>query len=65
MTSNFPMHFFDTPLPSHPTFGINLKTVDSVDSEPQNNIDMPDHNGASILAQPKPITNIFGFLGSI
>ena len=65
MTSNFPMHFFDTPLPSHPTFGINLKTVDSVDSEPRNNIDMPDHNGASILAQPKPITNIFGFLGSI
>ena len=24
LTSNFPIHFFDAPLPSRPTFGINL-----------------------------------------
>lgn len=24
LTSNFPLHFFDSPLPRHPTFGINL-----------------------------------------
>lgn len=27
ITSNFPMHFFDTPLPDRPTFGINLDAV--------------------------------------
>ena len=24
LTSNFPIHFFDAPLPRRPTFGINL-----------------------------------------
>jgi hypothetical protein len=30
LTSNFPLHFFDSPLPSHPTFAINL-IPDTVD----------------------------------
>jgi predicted acylesterase/phospholipase RssA len=27
ITSNFPVHFFDTPLPRRPTFGLNLTTL--------------------------------------
>lgn len=29
--SNFPIHFFDTWLPTHPTFAINLATSDNID----------------------------------
>jgi hypothetical protein len=28
ITSNFPVHFFDSPLPRRPTFGLNLKALD-------------------------------------
>jgi hypothetical protein len=30
LTSNFPLHFFDAPLPSRPTFGINLVPAEPV-----------------------------------
>ncbi|MDJ0513311.1 MAG: patatin-like phospholipase family protein [Methyloceanibacter sp.] len=33
LTSNFPLHFFDSPLPSRPTFGINLIPHDVEASE--------------------------------
>lgn len=33
LTSNFPLHFFDTPLPKRPTFGINLIPHDVEASE--------------------------------
>lgn len=29
LTSNFPIHFFDSPIPSRPTFGINLVAFDN------------------------------------
>lgn len=37
LTSNFPIHFFDSPLPSRPTFGINLvsHTVDVAETTEQ------------------------------
>jgi len=31
LTSNFPIHFFDAPLPGRPTFGINL-VLDTVET---------------------------------
>jgi hypothetical protein len=69
--SNFPVHFFDGPLPSRPTFGVNLRGFH------------PDHPGTR-LWMPEPLKNnrglknyipempgkpglgsVFGFLGSI
>lgn len=34
--SNFPIHFFDNWLPTHPTFAINLATLDDVDKNAEN-----------------------------
>lgn len=34
--SNFPIHFFDNWLPTHPTFAINLATSDDVDKNAEN-----------------------------
>ncbi|MGX7709179.1 hypothetical protein [Methylobacterium sp. Gmos1] len=36
LTSNFPVHFFDRPMPAHPTFCLNLVDFDTrVDREPE------------------------------
>jgi predicted acylesterase/phospholipase RssA len=51
LTSNFPLHFFDAPLPSRPTFGINLvpATVSmSEDGEPSRLVYMPSKNSSGI-----------------
>ena len=41
LTSNFPIHFFDGPLPSRPTFGINLvpATVDVMEKGPHRGLE--------------------------
>jgi len=49
ITSNFPIHFFDSPLPRWPTFAINLLSLPegrSLDEDEGNNIWMPDDNSA-------------------
>jgi hypothetical protein len=33
ITSNMPLHFFDAPLPRRPTFAVNLRTGDNVDTD--------------------------------
>ncbi len=51
ITSNFPLHFFDNAVPGHPTFGIDLETVDEryiVDDE-AGNVSMPESNGQGIV----------------
>jgi predicted acylesterase/phospholipase RssA len=51
LTSNFPLHFFDVPLPLRPTFGINLHPAAvsmSEDDEPSRLVYMPSRNASGI-----------------
>jgi predicted acylesterase/phospholipase RssA len=53
ITSNFPVHFFDTPLPVHPTFGINLRPFHvryPKSAAECDNVFLPRDNRAGILA---------------
>lgn len=58
IASNFPMHFFDTHLPSRPTFGINLADADA--RYPHEGATMPRANEASTLRE-RPITSVAQF----
>ncbi|UCV06069.1 patatin-like phospholipase family protein [Dechloromonas denitrificans] len=70
--SNMPLHFFDAPLPGHPTFAVNLK-----EPHPDHPIDeggriyLPDSNiGGRIRYWPepqdaKPMSGLVGFLLAI
>jgi len=53
ITSNFPVHFFDAPLPRWPTFGINLRSFHRCyppnPYDEARNIWMPRRNAAGIL----------------
>jgi predicted acylesterase/phospholipase RssA len=52
ITSNFPIHFFDSALPRWPTFGINLGPQESLDSDDQRrNIWSPKTNAGGIGAR--------------
>jgi predicted acylesterase/phospholipase RssA len=59
--SNFPIHFFDSPLPRWPTFGINLAgpIVDGVD------VWMPDTNQGSLPRPSRTVDNVTAFGTSI
>ncbi len=49
--SNFPIHFFDAPLPTHPTFAINLRPFKKgqiISDDQQKNIFMPEDNGEGL-----------------
>ncbi len=64
ITSNFPVHFFDVPLPGRPTFGINLI---------EENPGYPSYEGGARLAGAeeerfpveRPITTVLSFLGAV
>lgn len=58
ITSNFPMHFFDTPSPVRPTFGINLEPRDEFHSE-------DTHLPMSSNPRAYPITSLPAFGGSL
>lgn len=69
--SNFPVHFFDGPLPSRPTFGVNLRAYhpDHQDArlympEPlKNNRGLKNHI-PDVPSEPK-LASVFGFVGYI
>ena len=73
--SNFPIHFFDSPLPRWPTFGINLRGFGRDWPEhPGNeagNVAMPERNSDGLLEHwtswkdKKGLGQIAAFLGSI
>ena len=74
ITSNFPVHFFDTPLPTRPTFAIDLDGFhpDFARSEDQaENVYLPSTNVGGLLdtwhrLDPKPgLGSLTGFLGGI
>lgn len=52
--SNFPMHFFDSWLPTRPTFGVNLTSLPKEAFQPQNG-DSPTPKDAETITAPKTI----------
>ena len=74
ISSNFPIHFFDSPLPARPTFAINLRPFhpdhpESTDEE--QNVYLPATSGGGLLEwwyrfPTKPgLTQVFAFAGAI
>jgi predicted acylesterase/phospholipase RssA len=69
--SNFPVHFFDGPLPSRPTFGVNLRPFHP--DRPDERVWMPDpvRNNQGIknfipdISTAPGLGSVAGFLGSI
>jgi hypothetical protein len=65
ITSNFPAHFFDTPLPSWPTFGINLH------SWPADTVRRDEQKCENVWMWPRvqswdpPIASVGAFVGAI
>lgn len=62
MSSNFPMHVFDTPLPERPTFGINLASVQGGEGQI---FPPPQDPCAPIHLKATPIGSVAGFVKSI
>lgn len=61
ITSNFPIHFFDGPLPRWPTFGINLGPQEDLDPDECRNIWSPLRNEAGISARWTDIKGVIRF----
>lgn len=67
--SNFPVHFFDAPLPRWPTFAINLKPFHP--DHPNEPVFMPKHNTGGITEtftnfdQGSGPNRLFGFVGAL
>lgn len=67
--SNFPIHFFDSALPSRPTFGLNLGQIDKDDAS-QERVVFPKSNDQARLAwwrrfPSSGAASVFGFLGLV
>jgi Patatin-like phospholipase len=69
ISSNFPVQFFDTLLPGHPTVGLNLRPFhpDQTPSPDQSqNVWMPEHHNSGILDWWYRFDgNLVGFLGNV
>lgn len=67
ITSNFPVHFFDSPFPRWPTFGITLgrfRQGESANTSEQG-IWAPADNAGGFQAPVRDITHLTGFLSAI
>lgn len=60
LTSNFPIHFFDSMLPSRPTFGISLENTLSEKAEPEKRVYLPKNNLGGITGAYLEIDDING-----
>jgi predicted acylesterase/phospholipase RssA len=71
ISSNFPVHFFDDPLPSRPTFGVNLRGFHPDHPTERVFLPPPLHNNSGLKNYCPPLRDgpglgsIFAFLGSI
>lgn len=69
ITSNFPVHFFDTPLPRRPTFGLNLTGFEPGEkpdpTAPCKAVRPPALPTEDAYAEIKPIGDVFGFFVAI
>lgn len=65
ISSNFPVHFFDSPLPSRPTFAVNLRYLDS-DPDPAEAVVMAEKNNSGVAEWFKRLRpGIGGFVGAV
>lgn len=68
LSSNFPIHFFDSPLPQRPTFGLDLGRTDQADSP---RVVFPKDNGQARMPtwrrfeQASGLGSILGFLSTV
>lgn len=68
ISSDFPIQFFDSLLPTRPTFAISLTEYDPLrngDDLPINRVFMPKTAREGIHLPIKPITSLLGFAGAI
>ena len=68
LCSNFPIHFFDSPWPTRPTFGINLVAArgKAAESErPEDRVDLPEQAGDGIAKPFRPFGTMGGFIGAM
>lgn len=68
ISSNFPVHFFDAPLPGRPTFGVNLRDVHP--ARPDSRVWLPDNNRGGTLEwvhdmPGEGLRGLAGFFGRI
>ena len=66
--SNFPVHFFDTLLPSRPTFGINLRPFPVEvprDDDEAKNVRFPGAPGEEVAPEWHRFAGLSGFVGAI
>ncbi|MBB1494736.1 patatin-like phospholipase family protein [Propioniciclava sp. MC1595] len=63
LTSNFPLEFFDAPLPGHPTFGVTLEAPHP--DFPDTVAFRPVTNNSGILGRVRPITGAGQFVEAI
>ena len=64
LTSNFPIHFFDDWLPSHPTFGLDLAAAGAPGADGAA-VFMPDGDQAPRLPPSQGIHTLSRFLGAV
>lgn len=65
ITSNFPVHFFDSPLPRWPTFAINLAARTARYHAPDARTYMPRNNMGGLLEWWEPFETVPGFVRAI
>ena len=65
ITSNFPVHFFDAPVPRWPTFAINLAQHTPRYHAPEQRVYAPRSNRGGILEWWTPIEDLADFLKAI
>jgi hypothetical protein len=62
--SNFPLHFFDSPIPTRPTFGINLRPTERLEKEECDNVAIGDVR-SGIIPRWTRFAGVLGFLNAI
>ncbi|PTV97523.1 patatin-like phospholipase [Rhodobacter aestuarii] len=69
LSSNFPVHFFDSLLPKRPTFGIALASFDPDRNGPEDayagRIDLPVDVKEGRALRTHPVTGLGGFVGAL
>lgn len=69
ITSNFPIHFFDSPLPRWPTFGLNLTTPAPGEAinpdDARSCVDAPPAPGADVPDRMRAITDLRSFASAL
>ncbi len=71
LTSNFPIHFFDSLLPSRPTFGITLDNSLAAGAKPEDRVFLPTNNRQGLvgkylaLESPDGTPSLSGFASAL